>query len=67
MSDEVSKTAARSDWPMFAIRHAYNPKDVATDVTFEPNEIVFYDAQRFEEGRWMSAKYGSYTPITEIR
>lgn len=67
MSEEVHPSRARSDWPIFSIRHSYNPDGIAPQKAFEPNEVVLYDATQFQEGRWLSAKFGSYVPITDTR
>lgn len=55
------------NWPVFSIRHTYCPEDVAPRVSFEPNELVMYDASSEIEGRWISASYGSYVPISDVR
>lgn len=68
MSEKVTHPSSiRSEWPTFSIRHTYNPDDIATDVSFEPNEVVFYDAKTRKDGRWMSAKYDSYVSVTDVR
>lgn len=67
MSKQVDVASELSDWPTFGIRHSFNPEDVAENYTFEPNEVVLYDAKDYEDGRWISAKYGSYQPITQLR
>lgn len=55
------------DWPVFSVRHTYCPKDIAPDVSFEPNELVMYDTTSDIDGRWISASYGSYVPISDVR
>lgn len=66
--DETSRmTTAHSDWPVFSIRHTYNPQDIGTDVRFEANEVVMYDTTTDEDGRWISAKYGSYVEVSDVR
>ena len=68
MSDRSgSSTGVQMDWPVFSIRHTYCPKDIAPDVEFEPNELVMYDTTSDDGERWISASYGSYTPITDVR
>ena len=68
MSKRQSETRSpESEWPMFALRHTYNPEDLAPGKSFEPNELVVYDAKDRQDDRWISAKHGSYMPVTEIR
>lgn len=67
-SASESIDGAQMDWPVFSIRHTYCPKDISADVSFEPNELVMYDTTSEEiEGRWISASYGSYVPISDVR
>jgi len=63
----VPSDETNMDWPVFSIRHTYCPEDVAQSVSFEPNELVMYDASSDIGGRWISASYGSYTPISDVR
>jgi len=65
--DGTYQTVTRSEWPSFTLKYTFNPKDIAPDATFEPNEAVMYDESDRREGRWISAKYGSYISITEVR
>lgn len=67
MSEQAHPASPLSDWPVFEVRHAFNPDGVAPGMTFDPTEVVLYAATDYEEGQWISAKYGSYSPITEIR
>lgn len=67
MSEETYPTTPNGEWPVFSIRHSYNPEGIAPGVSFEPNEVVLYDASHIKQGRWLSAKYGSYLPLTDIR
>ena len=66
MSEQAHPGTGLSSWPVFEVRHAFNPEDVAPEMAFEPNEVVLYDARDYQDGKWISAKYGSYIPITEI-
>lgn len=68
MREEIAyESTARSEWPVFSMRYTFNPDDVAPEREFEPNEAVIYDATSEDDGRWMSAVYGSYVSITDIR
>ena len=66
MSEHAHPASALSDWPVFELQHTFNPDDIAPMRSFEPNEVVLYDAMDYQAGRWISAKYGSYIPITDI-
>lgn len=63
----AESVGSQSDWPVFSIHHTYNPQDIAPETTFEANEVVMYDATSDDDERWISAKYGSYVEISEIR
>ena len=66
MSEQTQPSSPLSDWPVFEVRHSFNPNDIAPDVEFEPTEVVLFPATNNAEGQWISAKFGSYVPITEI-
>ncbi len=59
--------AASQDWPVFPLQYTFNPDDLAPGETFEPDEVVIYDAQNWRESRWIAAKRGSYVSVEDIR
>lgn len=66
-SSDSGLTQANAEWPAFTLRYTYNPEDVGESATFEPNELVVYDPSAECSGSWISAAYGSYVPISDIR
>lgn len=68
MTEKMSDSAvADYDWPVFSLQFTYNPDDIARGESFEPDEVVVYDAKVCDDSRWIAAKRGSYVSIEEIR
>lgn len=61
-------SSAVDSWPTFALRYTFNPAGVGLRGTFEPDEVVVFDATRGRlDRRWIAAKRGSYVAIEETR